>query len=403
MVVFAAAVVVALFALLSRGRSRRYRYAGGVALAGHLLFAVVVLPRLPYGWDIDIFHEIAVGILGGAEMSPFSPLDAFGTVQAVLYAIFGPDPTVLAIFNGLFAVLMPLPACYLAGRLYDTDATDSVMLAVLFLPFPFLFHSLPMRDALSTLLALTTLAVCVRVFADRQYPWAATLPPLWTMVLLLREELAFLILLGAGGAVLVGALTRVFEREVTLTSLALAAVPVGLCGFALFASLFPVGALNERLQYRAAGGAAYLDFMAYESWLDVVLAAPVRAIYFQFAPFPLHVDSTFDLVAALFLPGLVVLTVTAAVSLRDSEPDPLVEMLLLLVYVGGVVGYGLIDSNFGTTIRHRAIFVFLLVVFSTPVLESWCRSLRRWADETLDERRDGDEQQGKAEKLDAGP
>jgi hypothetical protein len=403
MAVLAALVVVGIFALFARGRSRLYRYAGGLALAGHVLFALVVLPVLPYSWDIGIFHDIAVGILAGGDTSPFSPLDAFGTVQALLYAVFGADPAVVSVFNGLLAVMMAPPACYLAGRLYDTESTDGVVLAVLFLPFPFLFHSLPMRDALATLLALTTLAVCVRVLADRQYPWAATLPPLWAMVLLLREELALLILLGVGGAALAAALARVAERDVTLTSLALAAIPVALCGFALFASLFPVGALNERLQYRTFGGAAYLEFMRYESWLDVVLAAPVRALYFQYAPFPLHVDSAFDLVGALFTPVLVVLTVTALVSLRSVDTDPLVALLLLTVYAGGVVGYGLIDANFGTTIRHRAVFVFLLVVFSTPVVESWYRSLRRWLDDALDQRRDGDKQQGEAEKLDAGP
>jgi len=403
MAALAAVVAFAFFALLARGRSRLYRYAGGLALAGHILFALVVLPVLPYSWDIGIFHDVALGILAGGETAPFSPLDAFGTVQALLYAVFGPDPAVLSVFNGLLAVLMALPASYLAGRLYDTASTDGVVLAVLFLPFPFLFHSLPMRDALAALLALTTLAVCVRVLVDRQYPWAATLPPLWAMVALLREELAVLILLGFAGAALAAGLARVAGREPTLSSLALATIPVGLCGFALFASLFPVGALNERLQYRTFGGAAYLEFMRYESWLDVALAAPVRAIYFQYAPFPLHVDSAFDLAAALFTPVLVVLTVTAALSLRSADTDPLVELLLLVVYGGGVVGYGLVDANFGTTIRHRAVFVFLLVVFSTPVVESRYRSLRRRLDDALDQRGDGDGEQGKAEKLDASP
>jgi len=403
MAAVAALVAVALFGLIARGRSRCYQWAGGVALLAHIVFSLAVLPVLPYDWDIDLFHEVAVGILQGGRMSPFSSLDAFGTVQAVLYAVFGADPTVLSVFNGLVAVLLPLPACYLASRLYDTASTDAVTVLVLFLPFPFLFHSLPMRDALSTLLALVTLAVCVRVLVDRQYPWAATLPPLWGMVLLLREELALVILLGLGGAAIVGALSHLFDRAVRLTSLALAAIPVGIAGFAMFASLFPVGALNERLQYRSAGGAAYLDFMRYDSWLDVVLSAPVRAVYFQYAPFPLHADSAFDLAAVLFSPVLVVLTVTAYRSLRSADTDPLARALLVVVYCCGVVGYGLVDSNFGTTIRHRGLFVFLLVIFSTPVLASWDRSVRRLVDQTLYDRRDTEEKQREAEKLDAGP
>jgi len=220
---------------------------------------------------------------------------------------------------------------------------------------------------------------------------------------LLREELALLILLGVVGALLVAAVRRVVDEDVSLCSLALSSVPVGICGFALFAVLFPVDALNARLQYRAMGGAAYLEFMRYESWLDVLLAAPVRAIYFQFAPFPLHVTSTFDLVAILSLPLLIALAVTAYRSIQAVETDSLVEILLGIVYVGGIVGYGLIDSNFGTTIRHRSVFVFLLAVFSAPILESWYRSLRQRVDKAIYQRRKTDENSAKLRNLTPAP
>ncbi|WP_436932512.1 hypothetical protein [Halosimplex halobium] len=401
MVALAVVAVVLAFALLARRRSRLFQASGGLALAAHLAFALVVLPLLPYTWDIGEFHAIATGLLRGAEANPFSSLDAFGTVQAVLYAMFGADPTTLAVVNGLLAVLMALPACYLARRLYDPlESTDGLLLAMLFLPFPFLFSSLPMRDGLSTLLALALLAVCVRAIADRRHWWGLAAPPLWAMLFFLREELALLVLLGAAGSLLVAGLRRVADREVTLASLALAGVPVGVAGFALFTRLFPVDALNSRLQYRIMGGAAYLGFERYGSWLDVLLAAPVRAIYFQFAPFPLHVDSAFDLVAVLSLPLLVVLATTAYLTLRRVEHDPVVAFPLLVVYLGGIVGYGLIDSNFGTTIRHRSVFVFLLAVFAAPALESWWRSLRLRVEVPLGQRRDRDEHQREAEELD---
>ncbi|MFC4987193.1 hypothetical protein [Saliphagus infecundisoli] len=403
MVAAAVVAVVVAFALVARRRSRLYGYAGGVALAGHLLLAVVVLPLVPYDWDIDLFHTAAVAILSGADPNLLSPVDAFATVQALLYAAFGADPTVLAVVNGLLAVLIPLPLCYVARRLYaPLESTDGLLVVLLFFPFPFLFNTLPMRDALSTLLAVALLAVCVRVIADGRRRWALPAPALWVAVFLLREELALLILLGAGGALLVAVVRKIAGREIPLRSLALATIPVGVCGFALFSALFPVDALDARVQYRAIGGGAYLESMRYESWLDVVLAAPVRAIYFQFAPFPLHVDSAFDLAAVLSLPLLVALVVIAYRSLRAVEADSAVAVFLLVVYGGGVVGYGLIDSNYGTTIRHRSIFVFLLAVLGAPVLESWYRSLRRYLEETVDQHRQGDEHQHEAQELDAG-
>jgi len=273
---------------------------------------------------------------------------------------------------------------------------------LLFLPFPFLFNSLPMRDALDTGRSNAPLHLRASDHRPSVLVGAYRAAALGTTVLL-REELALLILLGVVGALLVAAVRRVVDEDVSLCSLALSSVPVGICGFALFAVLFPVDALNARLQYRAMGGAAYLEFMRYESWLDVLLAAPVRAIYFQFAPFPLHVTSTFDLVAILSLPLLIALAVTAYRSIQAVETDSLVEILLGIVYVGGIVGYGLIDSNFGTTIRHRSVFVFLLAVFSAPILESWYRSLRQRVDKAIYQRRKTDENSAKLRNLTPAP
>lgn len=403
MVVLASLTVVLAFLVVASTRSSLYRYAGGVALAGHLLLAVVVLPYLPYEWDVDRFHEVAVGILHGADANPLSTLDAFGTFQAVVYTAFGADPTTLAVVNGLVAVLTPIPVCYLALRLYDPlESANGLLLVVLFLPLPFLFGSLPMRDALSTLLALTTLAVLAGVVAERRYWWSLSIPPLWGMVFLLREELALLLALGVAGAAFVEVLRHSTDRTVTLTSLGVAAVPIGVAGFGLFTALFPIEALNARLQYRATGGATYLGFMEYESWLDVLLAAPIRAVYFQFAPFPLHVDSAFDLVAVSSLPILIVLATTAYLSLRSVDADLAVAFPLLIVYVGGIVGYGLIDANFGTTVRHRTVFVLLLATFSAPILESWYDSLTRWVNEASRQPGQTDEQQREAEELHPG-
>jgi len=366
------------FALLSRPYPAVYRYAGGVALAGHVLFSVVVLPALPYEWDIALFHANALRVVAGGPTDPFSAVDAFATVQALAYVLFEPDTTVLSVLNGLFAVLTPLPAAALARRLYpDTGETNGLVLALLFFPLPFLFASLPMRDALSTLLATVLLALVARALDERDYWAGVTAVPLWAAVFLLREELALLAVIAAvaGGSAIVA--VRFTSGEAGLRALVPAAVPSGVVGLALFAAVLPVDALNRRLQYRATGGAAYLEGMTYDSWLDVLLAAPIRAIYFQFAPFPLHVGSAFDALAIASLPALVVVAVAAVGSLREAETRDAVAVALGTFYLAGVVGYGLVDANFGTTVRHRGIFVFILCVFAAPALERWYGSLTR--------------------------
>jgi hypothetical protein len=115
--------------------------------------------------------------------------------------------------------------------------------------------------------------------------------------------------------------------------------------------------------------------MSYADWTDILLATPVRALYFQYAPFPLHATSVFDLATAAMLPVLVVLSVAAYRSVHDCERDIAVLVLVLTTYVLGIIGYGLIDSNFGTTIRHRIPFTFILCVLAAPTLERWMNLL----------------------------
>jgi hypothetical protein len=157
----------------------------------------------------------------------------------------------------------------------------------------------------------------------------------------------------------------------------LSTIPFGVLGFGIFTIQYPFETLQGKLSYRASGSAAYLESFQYTSWVDMIIAAPGRAIYFQYAPFPLHVHQIFHLLALSSLPILIILTIAAALSLCECETNRITLVLLLVVYSAGIVGYGLIDSNFGTTARHRVSFVFLLVVFASPVLDHWWLKIRR--------------------------
>jgi hypothetical protein len=375
-VLAATAVVLAVFLATARWVGNHwYAGAGTVALLGHVAFGSLVLPRLPYTWDIGRFHYRAVLILNG-ELPPTNPtINSFAGAQAVLYSVFGADPTVVAVVNSLCAVLVALPAADLARRLYPSLSTTRGLVAtVLFLPLPFVFLTIPMRDALGVLLFFSLLAAVARAYDGEMWPAVIGIP-LWGALSLLRPELGAILLLGGMAGAAVRAIDTVAERPVTLRGLvALAAVP-GVLALPLVGPRLPVAPFAERLQRRAVGGAIYLDGFSYETGLDIVLAAPARALYFQYAPFPLHVTSAFDLVSVLLLPALVVLTVAAYRSARECERDLAVLVLLLTTYVVGIVGYGLVDTNFGTTVRHRVPFTFLLCILAAPTIERWAAIL----------------------------
>lgn len=373
----AIATVVLIFLLVARRYGNAvYFQSGAIALALHILFSLFVLPRLPYGWDILQYHEVATVLASGQLPDASSTVGAFSGFQATAYAIFVPEPTIVSVLNALFAVLLPLPVAYLATRLYpEVESIDGLVVVVLYLPVSFIFLSLPMRDSITVALTFAVLACAVRTFQREDVVAGVLGVPCLGMLYLLRPELAILVALGIGSGTAVKTINYVARRPVSLAMLIGFATLGGGVGFLLFADKYSLATLTSRVAFRRIGGAAYLTELRYQSWFDVLLVAPVRAIYFQYAPFPLHVTSAFDFMGMLSLPILIILTIAAVRSFSSCRTDDAVLLTLLVVYGGGVVGYGLIDSNFGTTVRHRIPFVLLLVVFAAPVIEQWEHSL----------------------------
>lgn len=397
------AVSLVFLHVAGRMRGRLFASLGACALLGHLFIAIVVLPRLPYQWDIAKFHGHALTILQGGALGGSSTVNSFAAFQSLIYATFGADPTVVAIVNGLLAVLVAVPIADVARRLYPTlDSTNGVVAAVLFLPLSFLFLSIPMRDALNVAMFFTLIALLVRGYdTGRTELWLPAVP-LFGMLSLLRTELAVISLAGIGVAILVHVSTTVSLERISVRTFVASAIPAGLASLLAVGPYLPVDRVAEMVNFRARGGAAYLASATYDTWIELVLAAPVRAVYFQFAPFPLHVTSAFDLLAATMTPVLIVLTVAAYRSARDYRRDNVILLGLATTYVLGVVGYGLVDSNFGTTVRHRIPFTFLLVVFAAPVFERWEQSLREWIGQRPRDDYGQNEQQREAEELHGG-
>lgn len=368
----AVVAVVVAFAAVAWVGGRVLRRAGAVALAGHLAVATVVLPRLPFRWDVVTYHVAALRFLGGVRPHHSRPVRWFAPFQAGLYELFGADPTVLAVVNGLLAVLLVVPVGYLVRRLYPgRDAVDGAVLPVLFLPVPFVFLTVPMRDTLVVVAFFAALALLARADHADSPLALLTMLPLAVLLYGLRDELLVVVVLAGLAGAAVRLVDAAADEPVGLGTLATAAAPVGVVAALVAAPVVPLGWMNGQLAIRSVGDAVYLDGTRYGGVLEVLVVAPVRAVYFQFAPFPTHVDGAFAAVAAAESLVVVVLLVAALVAARRVDHRRPVLALVVTAYLAGVVGYGLVDSNFGTTIRHRIPVVFLLCVVAAPVLTRW--------------------------------
>lgn len=398
-------VLVALFLLLlgtSFYGDKVYRLAAVIAFLGHVFVSLVLVPLVPYSWDIGSFHRVATGIAAGELVSASSTVTSFGTIQGLLYVFFPSQPETIAIFNGLFAVLVFIPIAYITKQLYPQLSKNQhgVMALVLFLPLPFYLLSIPMRDALSVLLLFTLLALGIQSLLTKNHLLALSWLPLWAIMYLFRPELSLVLILGFTAALAVDTI-RSFDADISLPGLTVVLGAIGMLGVGLFAEfLYSLERANAELAWRAKGGAVYLDGLQYSSWFDFLLVAPTRAIYFQFAPFPLHVEQLFHLLAFTMTPIVIILFISAARSLYKCEYDETVAVLLVVVYLAGITGYGLINSNFGTNVRHRIVFDFLLIIMAAPVIKRWELRVREWLGIVPGHGGERDEEQREAEKLD---
>ncbi|PSQ32051.1 hypothetical protein BRD16_00770 [Halobacteriales archaeon SW_6_65_46] len=403
MVVYPVAVGLLLLVFISSYYGDRvYQVAAAIAFAGHAFVSVILVPTVPYNWDIGQFHQVALGIEAGELVSASSTVTSFGTVQGLFYILFPSQPETMGVFNGLFAVLVVIPVMFLCDRLYPNlnGPQHGVMTIVLFLPLPFFLLSVPMRDALSVLMFFSILALAVQILSTRNVFLVLPLIPLWGMLFLFRPELALVFLVGIMAAIGVE-IMRAVDLDISLPAMTAGLGVLGVLGVSLFAEfIYSLERANAELAYRASGGAVYLDGMQYSSWFEFILVAPTRALYFQFAPFPLHVEQVFHLLTFTMTPVVILLFVSAARSLYGVEYNETVAVLLVVVYLAGISGYGLINSNFGTNVRHRIVFDFLLVVMAAPVVKRWELRVREWLGIVPSDGSEHDEQQREAEKLD---
>lgn len=380
---FTAVTLLGLFCWLRQySSSPIFRRLGVVALLGNFAVAIAVLPLLPYGWDILKFHRNALSILSGTVPQASTQVTSFAAFQSLVYATFGADPTIMSLVNGFLAVVVVIPVTELARRLYpNLHTTELLMALLLFFPLPFLYLSIPMRDVLNLVIFFTILAALARGHDLRQ-PWLILLAiPLLGALSLLRPELGFIVEVGILAAIIGLLIKKISIRPKTVLELAFIGGIAGVVSLPVVGPRLPIDSIRYMRTTRAHGGAAYLESVEYTSWVDLLLSAPIRGIYFQFAPFPLHATSAFDLLAGLMLPILIIIAVAAYRSGVHIPTNDVLLIGLVTIYLVGVLGYGVVDSNFGTTVRHRIPFSFLLCVFAASVFARWEQSLRQWIGE----------------------
>lgn len=253
---------------------------------------------------------------------------------------------------------------YLLARYHHSQRAGVVAaLPVLLYPSFVAVHSTLLREA-AVLFGITTAAQLLlvprpEVDRTRRYGLAFLAIAFATV---LRADNAPIYL----AAVLAFLGIRLFQQRDVPRPVAYGLVGLAGAGVALSLSLADraIGFLAEVRRERAIGRTAYLQEVVPETVLELVAFSWIGAAYFLFAPFPWMVSTPADLVVGL--EGMISLlyAVAAVFGVRALlHRAPAAALALLVGLLLGSVLYGVGTANFGTAMRHRQMFLWIVFVF----------------------------------------
>jgi hypothetical protein len=129
--------------------------------------------------------------------------------------------------------------------------------------------------------------------------------------------------------------------------------------------------LNAEMRGRASGGSAYAVGNIYESWFDILLWSPIRFIYFTFGPFIWQVNNAFMLFASFESMLLLILSLISFHVIRRHQNlrNSRVVVLVIVFCLLGLLSNAVVDSNYGTAIRHRMNYIFVFFILSSNYFE----------------------------------
>lgn len=132
------------------------------------------------------------------------------------------------------------------------------------------------------------------------------------------------------------------------------------------------GLAGRRLWLSRPNPGSYLSGFTYESFFELIVFAPIGALYFTLVPFPWHVIDLMAVIAIaqnllIWYPVLVL----SIMGFRDLLHVPSgTEMVVPLVAfsLAGIFGYGLVEGNIGPAVRHRSQFQFVFFVLAAVAI-----------------------------------
>ena len=119
-----------------------------------------------------------------------------------------------------------------------------------------------------------------------------------------------------------------------------------------------------------AGDASWPKWTIANSSTELFYKAPVRSIYFVFAPFPWDIKKSEHFIGMLDAIMYVYLSFLILYNIKIIWRDPALKIVLIIL-MSYIFVFGIGVGNFGTGIRHRSKFVVMFILLAAPLFKKF--------------------------------
>jgi hypothetical protein len=332
----------------------------------------------PYPWDdyystaMIIKKNIVLGYPWLHNINTTIHIVSYSLASSFVYFLFGDHQILMRIINSFLAVLAGARIFKISNLLFKNQRAAYYSLIIfIFYPSIIVYTVIDMRDSLILFITVDGLYRIVGLFFRSSAKNKNLLVFEIFLLFFLRTQyivlFSFILLLYIIIRLFTVGKYRLLAWSLSLL-IVLAAIYL-LINAVYFQNL--LGYINRDMKGRTLGGSFYLEGIEYRTWVDVVRWTPLRMLHFLFGPFPWRITNSFMLLGFLessFLLLLVLGSIKSFQLVTDLQSKKAIVVLVLFAVVG-LAGNALIDSNYGTAIRHKINYIYVFIILASSYFE----------------------------------
>ena len=350
---------------------------------------------IPYVWDERAF------LLAGESFSdylnlgvfsfPFKEINSitsYGTFLGFISEIFGNYSFIYRIINGLIGSILILLVFKISRMILDNKQSSYfIAILVALTPSYIIFTSLIMRDSIVWILTLLVYYFFLKAISNLKVYNIYIGILLSTILVLFRKLnapilvfLAFLalILIIVQRKYYIGRIELKFFKILFISALGIVGLILSILTLFFILSSYGRGDFidyaSSELIWRNQGGGAYLEYVSYKSFYDIVYYFPIKFFHFFFGPFIWNANSSFTLLASLESVINTIFILLIGFKMKDffimEYKRKIIFIYTFIFTFGFIAANSIIDANYGTAIRHKMIFMPTFYILSFILIEN---------------------------------